>query len=83
MAVKTAVMCLSETRLGCLSSFAADTSSKLNVLGHDGHSLGVDSTQVGVLEESNKVGLTGFLKGHDGGTLETQIGLEILGNFTH
>jgi hypothetical protein len=42
----------------------------------------VDGTQVGILEKANKVGLSGFLKSQDGRTLETKIGLEILGNLT-
>jgi len=31
----------------CLSAFTADTTSQLDVLGHDRHSLGVDGAQVG------------------------------------
>jgi hypothetical protein len=34
----------------------------LNVLGHDGHTLGVDGAQVGVLEEADQVSLAGLLK---------------------
>ncbi|KZC12867.1 hypothetical protein WN55_04384, partial [Dufourea novaeangliae] len=64
------------------SSFSTDSTSKLNVLGHDGHSLGVDGTQIGIFEKTNKVGLAGFLKGHDGRALETQVGFEVLGDFT-
>ena len=37
--------------------------------------LGVDSGEVGVLEEGDEVGLGSFLKGHDSGGLETEIGL--------
>ena len=43
----------------------------------------MDSAKVGILKESDKVGLGGFLKGQHGGSLETQIGLEILGNLTN
>ena len=48
-----AVMMLSEDHhcltihLGALS---ADTAGELDVLGHDGHTLGMDGAQVGVLE---------------------------------
>ena len=56
---------LSKTRIS-LGSLATDTSGKLDVLGHDGHSLGMDSTQVGILKESDEIGLAGFLEGHDG-----------------
>ena len=40
---------------------------------------------IGVLKQTNKVrlGLASFLKSHHRGTLETQIGLEILSDFSH
>ena len=65
-----------------LSPLATDTTGKLDVLGHDGHTLGVDGTQVGVLKETNQVSLRSLLQGHDGGALESQISLEVLGNLT-
>ena len=40
-----------------------------------GDTLSVDGSQVGVLEERDEVGLGSFLKGHDSGGLETEIGL--------
>ena len=55
----------------------------MNVLGHDGNTLGVDGTQVGVLEKANKVSFGGFLKGQDGGSLESKVGLEVLGDLTN
>ena len=36
-----------------LSTLATDTAGKLDVLGHDGHTLGVDGAEVGVLKETN------------------------------
>jgi len=48
----------------------------------DGDTLGVDGTQVGVLKERNEVGLNRLLKSTDGRRLESQVGLEILGDFT-
>ena len=50
--------------------------------GHDGHTLGVDGAQVGVIEQTNQVGLAGLLEGHDGRALETQVSLEVLGDLT-
>ena len=47
-------------------ALATDSAGKLHVLGHDGDSLGVDGAEVGVLEESNHVGLSSLLKGKDG-----------------
>jgi len=55
----------------------------LDVLGHDGHTLGVDGSQVGVLEKANKVSLGGLLKGKDGRALEAQVSLEVLGNLSY
>ena len=65
-----------------LRALATDAAGKLNVLGHDGDTLGVDGAQVGVLEEANKVGLGGLLQSKDGGALEAQVGLEVLGDLT-
>jgi hypothetical protein len=42
----------------------------------------VDGTQVGVLEERDEVGLDRLLKGTDGGGLEAEIRLEVLGDLT-
>lgn len=42
----------------------------------------MDGGQVGVFEEGDEVGFSGFLESHDGGGLEAEIGLEILGDFT-
>ena len=65
-----------------LSTLTTDTAGKLDVLWHDGDTLGVDSAQVGVLEKTNKVGLAGLLEGHNGGALEAKVSLEVLGNLT-
>lgn len=66
-----------------LGAFTADTASQLDILGHDGDSLGVDGAQVCVFEESDQVGLASFLQGHDGGALESQVCLEVLGDLTN
>ena len=66
-----------------LSTFSTDAAGQLDILGHDGHSLGVDGAQVGVFEETHQVSLGSFLQGHDSGRLEAQVGLEILSNLTH
>ena len=71
-----------ETRTGCLGTLSADTSCQLDVLWHDGDTLGVDGAQVGVLEQTNQVGLAGLLEGHDGRALEPQVSLEVLGDLT-
>jgi hypothetical protein len=71
--------CQKSNDLGTLSS---DTAGKLNVLRHDGHTLGVDGGQVGVLEESDEVRLGSLLEGQDGGRLEPEVSLEVLSNLT-
>ena len=42
-------------------ALSADAASELEVLGHDPNALGVDGTQIGVLEEAGGIGLGGFL----------------------
>lgn len=65
-----------------LCSLATDSSCQLDVLWHDGDTLGVDGAQVGVFEEADEVGFRGFLERRDGGRLEPEVGLEVLGNLT-
>ena len=67
---------------GSSRSLSSDSSGELNILGHDGDSLGVDGAEVGVFEESNEVGLGGFLEGEDGGALESEVVLELRGDLT-
>jgi hypothetical protein len=52
---------------GYLRSLTTETAGELDVLGLDGDTLGVDGTQVGVLEERDKVRLNGFLESTNGG----------------
>ena len=66
-----------------LGPLAPDPPGELNVLGHNGDSLGMDGTQVSVLEQSNQIGLTGFLESAHGSGLEPQIRLKILSYFTN
>merc|ERR1719402_1797863 len=66
-----------------LGPLASDPPGKLDVLGHDGDSLGMDGTEVGVVEQSHEVSLAGLLESSHSGRLEPQVGLKILSNFTH
>ena len=66
-----------------LRSLASQSSGQLDVLLLDGDSLGVDGTQVGVLKQGDQVGLNGLLQSTNGRGLESQVGLEILGNLSH
>ena len=65
-----------------LGSLSTDAASQLDVLGHDGDTLGVDGAQVGVLEQADQVGLAGLLQSHDGRALEAEVGLEVLGDLS-
>ena len=66
-----------------LGPFSSDSPSQLDILWHDGHTLGVDGAQVGVLEQADKVGLRCFLQGKNGRALEAQVRFEVLGDLTH
>ena len=65
-----------------LCTLSTDATSKLDILGHDGDTLGVDGAQVGVLKETNEVGLGRLLEGEDRRGLEAKVGLEVLGDLT-
>ena len=43
----------------------------------------MDGSQVGVFEEGDEVGLRSFLESHDSRRLESQVGLEVLGNLSN
>jgi len=68
---------------GRLGTLPADTTRQLDVFGHDGDALGVDGAQVGVLEQAHQVRLAGLLQRSNGGALEAQVGLEVLGDLSH
>ncbi|KAG6382519.1 hypothetical protein SASPL_157813 [Salvia splendens] len=66
-----------------LSALASDPPSELNVLGHNGHPLSMNGTEVGVLEQPNQVGLRRLLQRRHGGALEPEIRLEVLCDLTN
>ena len=53
-----------------LSALPTDVTSQLEVLGHDGDSLGVGGAQIGVLKPTPQVSLTGLLSSHDSRALK-------------
>jgi hypothetical protein len=65
-----------------LGALSADATGQLDVLGHDGHTLGVDGAQVRVLEQAHQVRLSSLLECEHGRRLEPQVGLEVLRNLT-
>ncbi|KAG0483550.1 hypothetical protein HPP92_011634 [Vanilla planifolia] len=66
-----------------LSSLSPYATSELHVLRHNSHPLGMNSAKIGVLKETNKIGLTGLLKSSNGRALEAKIRLEILCYLSH
>jgi hypothetical protein len=67
----------------CLRTFTADAACQLDILRHDGNTLGVNGTQVGIFKKSNEVSLGGFLESQDSRSLESKIRLEVLGDLTN
>jgi hypothetical protein len=55
------------------STLAADALRELHVLRHDGHTLGVQRTEVGVLEEARQERLGSLLQGQQGAGLEAKV----------
>ena len=60
----------------------ADAASKLHISRHDSHTLGVNGTKVGILEQGDEVSLSSLLKSHNGRRLEAEIILEVLSDLT-
>jgi len=65
-----------------LLTLTSKTTGELDVLGLDRNTLGVNGGQVGVLEERDEVSLGRLLESHDGGGLESKVGLEVLSDLT-
>lgn len=78
---KGVVVCLDRGSPG-----SAQTARKLDVLLLDGNALGMDSTQICVVEQIDQEGLGRLLEGSEGLTLPsggTIVGGDQLGNFAH
>ena len=63
-------------------ALTTDAAGELHILGHDGDTLGVDGAEVGVLEETDHVGLSSLLESEDGGGLETEVVLVLRSDLT-
>ena len=61
---------------------SSNSLGELDVSGHDCHSLGMDSAEVGVFEEGDEVGLSSFLESQDGGALESEFLFEFVSDFS-
>ena len=64
-------------------ALTTDAAGELHILGHDGDTLGVDGAEVGVLEETDHVGLSSLLESEDGGGLETEVVLVLRSDLTN
>jgi len=73
---------MSERAAEDLGPLSSDPPGQLDILWHDGHTLGVDGAQVGVLKQTNQVSLAGLLKSANGSRLESEISFEILSDFS-
>ena len=66
-----------------LRTLTTNAPGKLDVLRHDGHALSVNCREVRVLEKAHEVGLSGFLEGEHGRSLESKVCFVVLCNLTH
>lgn len=66
---------MSKSTRRSLCTLTANTTSKLDILGHDGDTLSVNSAKIGVLKKTDKISLGSLLKCKNCVTLETQIRL--------
>ena len=49
----------------------------MDISGHDGNSLGVDGTKIGVLEKTNQIGFRSLLESKDSRALESEFLVEV------
>jgi hypothetical protein len=62
---------------------SSDSPSQLDILGPDGDAACVNSTQYSVLEQSNEICFSGFLKAAKSGALEAHIRTNFLSDLSH
>ena len=56
-----------------MEALSADTTGEVQVLLHDGHTSGVEGTEVGNFEETGKIALGSLLEGQEGRALEAEL----------
>ena len=62
---------------------SSNTFRQLEVLGHDSHSLGMDSAEVSVLKQRNQISFSSFLEGKNCLALEPDFLFELGCDFSH
>ena len=63
-------------------SVSSDSFGQLQVTSHDCHSFGMDSAQVGVFKQRNKVSFSSFLQGQNSRALEPEFLFPFMGDFS-
>ena len=63
-------------------SFTSDPPGEVEILAHGSDPTSVKSTEIDVLEETNDVGLSGFLEAVEGRGLEPELGVVLSGNLS-
>ena len=58
-----------------VEALSADATGEVQVLFQDGHTSGVDGTEVGIFEETCEVAFGSLLKGQEGRALEAELGV--------
>jgi len=66
-----------------LEALSADASSQVHVLLHHGHSVRVDSTEVGIFKESGEITLSSLLKSEQSLRLEAELTIDSVANGSH
>lgn len=66
-----------------LVQIPTDAARQLHIFRHDRDTFGMDRAQVGVLEQRNQIRFRRLLKSQDGGTLKTEVVLEVLSDLAH
>ena len=56
---------------------SSDSFRELKIFGHDGHSLGMNGTEIGIFKEGNQVCFSSFLKGKNSLALESDFLFEL------
>ncbi len=64
-------------------SFTSDPPGEVEILAHGSDPTSVKSTEIDVLEETNDVGLSGFLEAVEGRGLEPELGVQLVGDFSY
>ena len=74
---------IKDIRIHICLVFSSDSSSELHIFWHDGDSFSMDSTEIGIFEESDQISFCGFLQRKDCLALESKVRFELSGDFSY